>query len=73
MPQNLLYGWHAYLCRESSVADAALEWPFFRVTSVVDLQRRIAGEGFEAQVAGRVATDCEENQQLDRNRVFDID
>lgn len=47
-----------YLGRKSAIANGALKRPFFRVTSIVDLQRRIACERLEANVAGSVAANA---------------
>lgn len=44
-----------YLSGEASVADRTLEGSLLGVAPVVDLQGGVAGERFEADVAGRVA------------------
>lgn len=51
-------GWkcYAYLGREPALAYDALERSFFGVTAIVDFERRMAGECFEADVASGVAT-----------------
>ena len=48
----------AYLRGEAPVADRALERSLLRVAAVVDLQRRIARESLEADVARGVAAHC---------------
>ena len=54
-----------YLRRETPVADVAPEGPLFGVRPHVDLERRVAGERLQADLARRVPTGCGEKGRID--------
>lgn len=57
-----------YLCCKASITDIALEGSLFSMTSIVNLQSRMARECFETNAAGSAASDAYKNQNQKRKR-----